>query len=136
MSKLMASFNRSLPQPQIATPQGLEDYTILQWMLVFAPKHVFLKKVIDLVADRVLQWQNDVASDSMQSSLCPHVKTIVLTGPIAYTTAICDVGAGRGGWATKKEMEKEENKGEDGEHNYWLLGFDYEGSLRVASTWT
>jgi hypothetical protein len=135
MYDLMASFDQSFLRPEIKAPLGLKDNTILQWMLVYAPKHRFLEEVIHLVADRVLQWKDDTTASSAQSSIGPRIKTIFLTGPVAYTMAIWnillplqdemqkdkrwnDVSSG------KLHMEKEEG---ESKKDYRFLAFDFDG---------
>ena len=123
MYDLIASFNQSIPQPRIITPPGVKDNIVVQWMMIFAPRHAFLMSAITLVAERVLQWQDNATSGSMQSSLSPGIKTVFLTGPVVYTMAIWDVLLPSGapkvkGW----EEEHQELK-----YDYRFLGFDYEG---------
>jgi hypothetical protein len=131
MYQLLAFSNNSSSRIPTTPPAGLRDNTMVQWLLVFSPKQELLRKVIDLVADQVLQWQDSSTPGALHAGISPHTKIVHLTGPPAFTMGIWNALLplpSEAGAEGQREQASGNAKISQAEKtmNYRVLGVDYE----------
>ena len=79
-------FNNFLDIPPANTVIDL-DKVLLQWLLIYTPKHRFLERVIEDMSEAIITYRE--VNNRIRPS--GHLRTVSLTGPLRYTNSVWNV---------------------------------------------
>jgi hypothetical protein len=101
------------PHPLSTTENLFNNKTILQWMIIAAPKHPFLENTLthSVAVVKMFYKKQPVL---VETAVAPFMPMICATGPVLYANAIRQV------------VQKYKKEGRVKELGYRYAGFDFE----------